>query len=419
MMRSILVTMVMLCSFATLPSVAHAQVPATGPFNVRTYGATGHCDIAADTAGIVAAINAVPASGGEVYFPAGTYCVNQTIGAGKPIAFRGEGQRISNIVWYSGTFSLGGIEFWSGYPMTGLTHKTLAIRSLSLLRHDGTTGAAIFAQWEALGLPVPMGHANGGGITATIEDVHIGIDPTASPGTVWERGIWMRNSTISKITTFNIQGNGADGGGFAGITLDGWPGDPSGGYAGGRAVVVDVSNGSITGYQRGIDFGMKSEGLQAHNLTIREVLWGFALTNTGPGTAISNCDVLAKWRGITLYNSGDMAVSGNQITQFQNDTGVEFIGIEVNNEVAGERIRVIGNSITSPPGTTATRRGITFANNITNSVIQGNTTQNQQIGIWLVNAPVANNMIMGNVNRGTTSPIVNGGAPSNYVVHNP
>ena len=47
--------------------------------NVKDYGAVGNGSTA-DATAIQAAINAVPAAGGTVYFPAGTYIIPKTIG---------------------------------------------------------------------------------------------------------------------------------------------------------------------------------------------------------------------------------------------------------------------------------------------------------------------------------------------------
>lgn len=51
-------------------------------FNVTAYGATGN-DTTDDTQAIQACLNAAQAAHGNVYFPAGTYYINQTNGAGK------------------------------------------------------------------------------------------------------------------------------------------------------------------------------------------------------------------------------------------------------------------------------------------------------------------------------------------------
>lgn len=49
-------------------------------FNVKDYGAKGD-GVADDTTAIQSAINALPASGGTVFFPAGTYIINGNIGS--------------------------------------------------------------------------------------------------------------------------------------------------------------------------------------------------------------------------------------------------------------------------------------------------------------------------------------------------
>lgn len=60
--------------------------------SVRNYGATGN-GVTNDTAAVQAAIDAIPASGGTVYFPAGTYLCNVRVGS--LISLRGAGTAIS------------------------------------------------------------------------------------------------------------------------------------------------------------------------------------------------------------------------------------------------------------------------------------------------------------------------------------
>lgn len=67
-------------------------------FNVKsqTYGAVGN-GVADDYAAIMAAYNAIPASGGTLFFPAGTYLFNTPLSftAAKPVAIVGAGQSVS------------------------------------------------------------------------------------------------------------------------------------------------------------------------------------------------------------------------------------------------------------------------------------------------------------------------------------
>lgn len=61
-------------------------------FNVRTYGATGDGSTD-DTAAIQDAINAVPATGGVLYFPAGTYQLSSALQPKSELVVRGESTR--------------------------------------------------------------------------------------------------------------------------------------------------------------------------------------------------------------------------------------------------------------------------------------------------------------------------------------
>lgn len=66
--------------------------------NVKRYGATG-LGLASDAAAIQAAFDAIPESGGTVYFPAGTYLVGATLNlpSDRPWKIRGDGQRTTKL----------------------------------------------------------------------------------------------------------------------------------------------------------------------------------------------------------------------------------------------------------------------------------------------------------------------------------
>ncbi len=78
---------------AFLPSGAAHDFPPgliPGSFNVRDYGAAGD-GVTNDTAAITAAITAIPAAGGTLYFPAGTYVTSGGFTIAVPCTIRGEG----------------------------------------------------------------------------------------------------------------------------------------------------------------------------------------------------------------------------------------------------------------------------------------------------------------------------------------
>src|SRR5262249_40941765 len=118
------------------------------------------------------AVALMPAMGGTIYVPAGTFDLVAPIAiVDKYFAIRGEGQQITRLRWSS--FG-DGISFQS---TATTTNYTLAVHSLSLLKMWGAGGAAIRGLW-----PAPVSHNSYGTVTATIHDVHIGIDSaTPSP----------------------------------------------------------------------------------------------------------------------------------------------------------------------------------------------------------------------------------------------
>ena len=389
---------------------------AAGPINVTQLplpctNANG-ADVFDDTASFNCAISLVPAGqSGEIYVPAGTYNLSSTLTIfDKAIAFRGEGQRITNLRFAGLPFGLNGLDFQSSNVAT---HQTFAVRSLSVLRADGEGGAAIRAQWPYTPVGGQPDFTNGGGVSITIEDVHIGTDSWTSSGPVWHRGIWLHNPRFAKIHTFNIHGLKQATAGVAGIQISGsLPEPPSS-----PTIGVSIHDGSILGFIRGVHAVQNARGLNVQNVKIRDALWGADISGTDHGTSIANCHIRASLRGISVINtSGDMAISNNVI--YREGSG-DFIGIEMNRDVAGQlaRMRVIGNTIVAG-ALTGNRYGITLANNVHGAVIQGNTTHNVTIGIWLINGPVTGNHVVGNINRAPGGTQIANGGTNTYLADN-
>ena len=159
------------------PAEAQAQVY-TGTINVTSLpspctSANGQ-DFGADWAAVNCAIGLIPASGGELYFPAGRYYLAQPLNiTNKNISFRGAGQRTTRLIFNEGNGH--GIDFVSN---AGTVNHTLSVQSLSVTRAAGAGGNGINAQW-----PVPAYPEDRGGVSATIVDVHVGPE--------WPRG-WRR-----------------------------------------------------------------------------------------------------------------------------------------------------------------------------------------------------------------------------------
>lgn len=412
-----------------------AQAQASSTFNVRSYGAAGtgtSCGSTDDTAAVQAAIAAaVAVGGGEIYFPAGSYKLSaplQTVGT--TIAYRGEGQRIS-ILRFCGIGANNGIDFKA--TTSGTLNNTFAVRSLSILRAGGDAyGAAIAANWPAMAKHIgpsgQMGHGNGGSVTATIEDVHIGSDPWPSSVSYWHWGIQLFNATCMKLQSLNIHGAGI-GAGVAGIAV----GTDTAAPVNGNAMAVYIRDAQITGWARGVEYKDGSEGFHVHDSNIRDVMWGIIagggdITHfVTPGTVISHNQIYATRGGIKVDRMSSLAITHNTIHRIED---ADFIGIDINPGIDPDgdpttpphadsgAHRIIGNFIFAPAGGTSTKQGIVIQHDENDNVIEGNITVNMQRGIWLMNAAIDGTLVLGNINKNsTTAAIVNGGT-NTLLAHN-
>lgn len=355
-------------------SLAYAQA-ASGPFNLRSYGAAGGngTNCAADTAGFIAAFGAVPATGGEIYIPAGTYCVTGTLQViDKPFAIRGEGQNVTILRFDGGS---DGIQFISN---STTTHAALSVKSLSIVSNKANGGSAIHGTWATSSIAA--------GPTATIMDVNINHLLTPSLGwQPWTYGIQLSNGSKALISHVNIQSPSLDSG-TAAIRFEGQTIHPS------------VSLGEILAYGDGVQMVGTGEGLHVSDVEIVGTHRGIVLDNGGapgplPGTSIANNHMSVADKGIYIYNHNDVALSNNSI--YSTTFSTDFKGVHAINTgdltITGNRVIRIGVS--------GSYNGIVIEGTATNSVIANNVTENMDAGIWLTGTGVTGFMVNGNVNR--------------------
>jgi hypothetical protein len=364
-------------------------------YNVMSYGAAGDGSID-DGTEIQNAINAAAAAGGgEVYFPAGKYKLAQTLSISTSVTLRGEGQRTSVLIFRGLPNGNHGVYFFSS---GSAVHQTLTVRGLSLLRDDGAGGAAIVGGWPQLVTPPALiTYTTGGGVTSLIEDVHIGTGHWPGGSEYWDYGIILLNAKAAKIATFNIQGPGSSSG-VAGVYVGGTGVQPV------RTVGAAIHDGTVTGFLRGIYVYDQSEVVNLQQIVIKNVTTGIELVNAGRGTSVTNNQIWTKVYGVRSYNSlGELAITSNRIYR---ETDTSFVGIEINNEsVQTARCRLIGNYIWSASAAGVGHTGILLANNVMDTIINGNTTVNMTSGIVLANSPVTRTLVHGNQNRNAGTPI--------------
>jgi parallel beta-helix repeat protein len=386
-----------------LAAITSSSAFAQAPYNVRTavpVAAAGD-GVTDDTTAFENVIASIPASGGEVYIPAGTYRLTRTLTiTGKNIAFRGEGQGISRLIWYAGE---NGIAFTSTGPSQ---HHRLAVRRLSVLRGAGSGGAGIQASWPQLVSPMSM--LNGGAVTTTIEDVQIGVDPWPNgAGVHWWFGIQLSNATAAKISQFSIQT-----GGISGIQIAGYLPPASGG----KSVGVEIRDGDITGVVRGIESKDNSEATHINGVTIRDSIWGIIFWfSDAQGSFISDCNITSSNTGILIQDASGIAVTENTIYRQGSDN---FTGIAVTDSGGpiGKGYRIMNNAIFAAVRN-ATRYGITMTGAVRDSVVQNNISQNMFYGIYLDGSTTGNH-VWSNINRWFDGAAIANGNPGNILSSN-
>lgn len=421
-------TVAILALGALLGPVASGYAQLTGPINVRalpspcTSSAAGN-GTTDDTDEFECAIDLVPARGGEIYVPAGKYLLTRKLDiTDKPIAFRGEGKRVSLLIWDN--VADNGIEFFSNSnngPL-GKLHHTFAVRSLSLIKKNASGGAAIRGQWQGDG-----DHAEHGGVTVTIHDVHIGtFHNVEAPGAWaaeidavhWSFGIQLVQTRQAKISAFDIQGSGIAGIQIAGKSNelpcpdnDPFDDDPNPC----KSISVRIRDGVIIKANRGIETRDWVEGLHVEYVSIREAERGMQLKGSSPGpggvgTSVANNYIHARLYGIESINTYGVAVTNNLVERFGTEA---FQGLSFS---SGGDLRVTGNTIKSVTGNGG--EGIVLSGTNKENVIEGNITVNMSTGIYLNGAGVTKNVVKGNLNRAWTTAQIGGTLLPNYVSDN-
>jgi hypothetical protein len=363
-------------------TAAHAQV--TGPINVTALplphascpGAVNAIpnDGASDNSAFACALNLLPASGGEIYVPAGKFNLGITLSVlNKPVAFRGEGQRITTILWDAVGASGNGIDFVSN---SGPINHTLTVKSMSLLRKAGSGGAAIGGSWQT-----PTDYRTFGGTSATIFDVHISNEnygPEAGTPIHWLYGIRLTNAVGARIHVFNI--HGWVGLASAGILIDG------------KSIGVSINDGDLGRAIRGIWVSGSSESVRVENVETSENTWGYLFDTTGKYHVISNTHAGAIYgHAVAFYNNSDGTITDNL---FYGLGGT--IGIYIENPgVAGTGFEIRGNQVSF------FQDGITLNGAISDSRVTNNTISVTRYAVHLLGT-VTTSAIITNDRAGAT-----------------
>lgn len=194
----------LLSSGNSLVSVADVDEIRDTWLNVRDYGAYGD-GVRDDTAAIQSALNAVPASGGAVFFPAGDYLVTAPLTVKSYTTILGSG----GPSYDSALNPAGACKIRCGAGMTGnalidlsaSTKRGVHIRNLSLVGNNQGSGVA--------GVRFPTIAVNSGEQGTVIENVHVaGMSGPGITGRAWV--VRLDGCHISRCQGYGIEVSGSD-----------------------------------------------------------------------------------------------------------------------------------------------------------------------------------------------------------------
>jgi Pectate lyase superfamily protein len=356
-----------------------------GIFDVTAYGAIPN-DQNDDSTAIQAAINAVPASGGVVYCPKGTYYLNQSINlqsAPGPVYLRGAGMEISVLVWRANVDGIvGAYAFNDFYVKTPATISDLTVAAGGGF---GTSNTGIRLSFAS----------NAGSIatqTARIFNVIVRQDPELGTGsTGWGTSIFLKDAWNAHINDVNIQypvqyGIHATGQSndiaMSKVKIFGRDNTGTGILIDGEIEGPMIDHSTIIGVSRGIDISTTC---------------GVILPGCRPGGSIDHTFVSAGDIGIFVQSHIQLGLTSNTVYQ---GAGRPYVAIYLAG--TGE-IRTIGNSIIiggAGIGTTSygmvVDAGASSISGTSLNALPATGTGATIIGIWLTPTS-SKNTVVGNI----------------------
>ena len=357
--------------------------------NVKDFGAVGDGSTD-DTAAIQAAMNAVPAVGAIVYFPAGTYLVTaQLTSTDKPIYILGQGMFITRIHWKSTAIS-------DGFLITQTDDDYVVfVEDIALLTEKAAVGTALKIDMS--------GQISGGSVQdrgqprAAIQNVAVeGATNVTTDG--WSVGLHLVDVMHFTVDGFHFQGKRDS---VTVTTIDS-----------AEAIKAETTGNAVEAFLRNIwafhaSHGVSIngyEGFVLENFNFVRVTNGVLFTSSTvePQINIFNGHVNAYLRCIKLTNASQSNISGNTL-YMQTDSITNGSGINLEN---CQYCNVFGNVLVN-------NSAVNFDAIVLSGTTQGcfvgpNTIQKATAGVWLQGSSQGNRVsaqIFGTV----TTPLLDSG----------
>ncbi len=350
-------------------------------YNVVSYGAdpTGASD---STSAIQSAMSAVPAEGGEVYFPAGLYKISASIGLPwAPVTIRGE--------------AMDAVEIWQTaqddvfYAPFGYFYMALpTIRDLTFSTDIANTHTAI-----------RLDYPNAGSVnecTGLIQRVTIRPKGHTVSGHAFKYGIDLNDCWNFHVRDCFIHGANDD---YTKMT--------QAIHLGSKSLDVVISGVKIFGAQYGIVSDGACEGGQFSDLTILGCDYGVYFNNSEqhPWGVVANSHICAKVCGIKAVNRAQLTIDGNLIYK-DGGSDQEFNGIHLSTNSGGAT--VLGNKIVKQSGATGTTRGILIDGSAEVITVLGNSSVDCDYTV-VISSGSQKCTVVGNTRSGGTATVSDSG----------
>ncbi|MCQ6557601.1 right-handed parallel beta-helix repeat-containing protein [Paenibacillus mendelii] len=360
------------------PQTASATVPST-VINVLDHGAVGD-GVTNDSPSVAAAVAALPANGGVLYFPAGRYVLNQPVTlANKDVTVRGDGMQLSQLFFPASS----GIV----YSTTNQFNDALQVEDLCLVTVSDNLYVGIKATYpNNVGSPwkntiIERVMLSG---TTSIGEYNNGGNNCNSGPQNWQAGIELENSAVSHVRDCVVRGSGGHGILLKGYTVD---------------ILIHgckFYGASEAIYKVGPSEGIIIDNCMGINVGTFVYLNPNATSNAGVYASIQNCHANYFNNGIIINYHPQMFMSNCLF--YKNGTLNGGFDVLLN----GCERSHITNSTFIVRASTGYGNGIVVQNS-SSVLIQGNIIQERETAVWLQasssDCMVQNNRISGNASN--------------------
>lgn len=350
--------------------------------NVLAYGAIGGDGSTDDSTAIQNAANAIPANGGVLWFPRGTYKMTTDIDiADKPIHIMGDGINQSIIKWVSGS------DYGIDYESSNV-RDTLIVSDLTLHTEVTGSGDAINANWAT------------GGLSRTnciIRDVEIAPTVAAAGTAYFNNGIILSDSSNCEIRNATIIGQST--------------GSPL------MTAAIHITDASLKTSVISCNIWYALTGVLMEGTCDRSIIAKNTMTNVSKGVSynfataedanicISNNINSFLW-GIHCAKVKESIIANNRL--MANTTSTDnYLGITIDSNSL--EVSVIGNFISETTGNTDV--GITL--NGDDCLVEGNYIKDMTTGITAL-AASNTNFITGNRSIDNTTDYADAGTGNRW-----